>query len=97
MLEEFRESTRDSPLVKIPVDLGTLVKVAGGEMGTPKGVEASVDVGEALEVVSLDPAKIRRVLDNLISKAVDAMPRGGELSVSAERVGKMTRAQTDTV
>ena len=35
----------------------------------------------------LDPGKIRRVLDNLVSNAVDAMPRGGGLWVTAERAG----------
>jgi len=87
MLSEFRESTRDTPPVLIPVDLGALVGRAVEEAGVPEGVEVSVDAGEGLGMVSLDPGKIRRVLDNLISNAVDAMPKGGGLWVSAERVG----------
>ena len=87
MLEEFRLSTRDSPPVMIPVDLGALVAAAVGEAGAPEGVDVSVEAGEGLGAVTLDPGMIRRVMDNLVRNALDAMPRGGGLWVSAERVG----------
>jgi len=43
--------------------------------------------GEGLEKVAVDPAKVRRVLDNLIRNALEAMPDGGVLNIEAERRG----------
>ena len=36
---------------------------------------------------TLDPALVRHVLTNFIANAVDAMERGGRLSVQARRLG----------
>jgi signal transduction histidine kinase len=40
-----------------------------------------------LEAVASDPLKIRRVLDNLILNALEAIPEGGTLTVRAWREG----------
>jgi two-component system NtrC family sensor kinase len=48
-------------------------------------------------VVTIDPSLVRHVLGNFLSNAVDAMPRGGRLSVRARRTGdQLALSVTDT-
>jgi len=83
MLEEFRNRTRDTPPHIVTVDLESLVRVAVEEAQIPGSIDVALRLGEGLEAVSLDPMKMRRVFDNLIGNAVDAMPEGGTLALSA--------------
>ncbi len=87
MLEELRSSTRDTPLQLIETNLGNLFSQVIEDVSVPPQVTLVVDVGEGLERTLLDPAKMRRVLGNLIRNAVEAMPEGGELAVSGEIEG----------
>jgi signal transduction histidine kinase len=53
--------------------------------------EADVaDYGE-VPCLELDPDAVKQVLLNLFNNAIDAMPAGGTLSLSAERVGDRVR------
>ena len=85
MLEEFRDQTREDPLSVVKVDLGVLLAKAVKEAEIPEGINASVEVDGGVKNASLDVYKIRRVLDNLIRNAVEAMSKGGELKVRGSR------------
>ena len=67
--------------------LGDLIGRCLREASVPPGVKTHLVVGVGLESVTLDPLSMRRVLDNLVRNAVEAMPGGGDLSVSAEAAG----------
>lgn len=45
------------------------------------------EIDADLTDVSMDQTMIRRVFDNLIKNALEAMPRGGELKVRAYSMG----------
>jgi two-component system CheB/CheR fusion protein len=49
----------------------------------PKEVVASIFVDKDLPKLKLDPSALKRILTNLVSNAVQAMPNGGKLLVSA--------------
>ena len=83
MLEELRLKVGDAPLQLQEVNLGALIRKAVEEASIPDSVEAEVNVDEGLDSVSMDPLKIRRVLDNLVRNAVEALPDGGSLGVSS--------------
>lgn len=93
MLDELRYRTRDSPLDIVTTNLADLMKKAVEETQIPDSVNVTLKVGYGLTDVSLDPLKIRRVLDNLIGNAVDAMPRGGGLTMAAERDDGVVRIE----
>ena len=87
MLEELRSSTRDTPLRLVATNLENLFGQVVEDVSIPLQVTLAIDVGEGLERTLLDPAKMRRVLGNLLLNAVEAMPEGGELTVSGEIEG----------
>ena len=60
-------------------------------------VETALDLEQNPSLVSADPDQMRRALRNLVLNALDAMPKGGRLSVRTERVdGKMALEVSDT-
>lgn len=83
MLEELRIQTRDTPLRLELLDLSEQIRTAVQGANIPPGIHLTLEFDVDLESTLLDGTKIRRVLDNLIKNAVEAMPDGGELIVSA--------------
>jgi signal transduction histidine kinase len=83
MLEDLRHRTRESPLQIDETNLPALIKSVAEEVSAPSSVELELSIGDGLETVELDPLKMRRVLDNLIRNAIEAMPNGGKLTVVA--------------
>jgi signal transduction histidine kinase len=51
------------------------------------GVQVSIDVGPDLEA-PMDRARMERVFQNLIGNAVEVMPNGGRITISAEQQGE---------
>ena len=51
--------------------------------GVPDTIDASCEVGENVKDVIADPDLLKRVLANLVSNAVQAMPDGGKLEIKA--------------
>jgi len=87
MVEELRTKIRDTPLAVQAVDLADLAGLCLKETPVPPGVKTQLVVGAELDSAMLDPSKMRRLLDNLVRNALEAMPEGGNLAISAERVG----------
>ena len=54
----------------------------------PQNVKAAVKVEDDLPRLLIDPQMMRRVLTNLILNAVQAMPRGGKLTVRVSKSGE---------
>ena len=77
-----------------PVDLNELVRsVAQLYQGQLKRetsrIEADLQLEGQLPRVSGDPALLRRVLENLVLNAIDAMPNGGRLTFRTRLEGKV--------
>jgi signal transduction histidine kinase len=56
---------------------------AGQILGSPQRVRVTLDVPDALPLVAGDETQLELALSNLVSNALDAMPDGGNLMVTA--------------
>ena len=83
MLEELRISTRTEVPNKIEINLVSLISKAIEDVQLPPTITVETNMDMEAGRVSLDPVQIRRVLDNLIRNAVEAMPKGGTLGINA--------------
>ena len=88
MLEEIRSHIRDTPLLLIRTNLIELVKKVLDENVFPDNIAVSLKAQSDYVPVQVDLNKTRRVIDNLIQNAVDAMPHGGELRVQISEDGE---------
>jgi len=77
----------------LPAFLESLTK----EARIPEGVEVSISVELGAGEIRSDPSMLRRVLVNLITNAVQAMPRGGNLMIVARPAqGRFAITVSDT-
>ena len=93
MLEDLRERLREGPLLLDLTDLGALIRKAMEESLIPDSVTPVLRINDNLGSVMLDALQMLRCLDNLIGNALDAMPGGGVLTISADRDGETVRLE----
>ena len=65
------------------VNLKPLITSVLAQLNIPKNIQAMTQIQEKV-ITKADPQLIKRVLINLITNAVQAMPNGGELTVEAQ-------------
>jgi signal transduction histidine kinase len=87
MLEELRARTQKDKLRRQDTDLRNLLRRAAAEASVPGNVDLDLSLGDGVGSIVVDPTQIRRVIDNLLRNAVEAMPDGGKLTVSSEVQG----------
>ena len=80
---------RSSELLPTPPGeiIESVVKLAG-KQASKSQVEIEVKVDHDLPPVMMDAEQMKQVLLNLILNALDAMPDGGRLSISATQIGE---------
>jgi signal transduction histidine kinase len=81
ILDSFREYYRGHEITPINIDLTAVVKQAVYDIEAPDGVGVELEI-EEIGKVTIDPTKIRRAINNLVKNAFEAMPEGGELTVT---------------
>ena len=57
-------------------------------VNVPSNIQVSILVNERLTKFEADPSIMRRILTNLMQNAMQAMPKGGQLTISAQKKGK---------
>jgi len=68
-----------------PITVSTLVAQALGKCTIPENIDVQTDIPGTLPRLNVDPFQMGQVLQNLITNAVQAMPKGGALTISARR------------
>jgi signal transduction histidine kinase len=67
------------------IDLESLCKESLMKINIPKNIKSSCKVNDEAKRINSDPTLLKRVVDNLITNAIQAMPDGGKLSVKTKR------------
>lgn len=91
LLEEFRSLARRQQLNVKPLALPALISdvcTTEAPYLATNDVEVARDMAPDLPPVEADAEKLKQVLLNLCKNAVEAMPRGGRLTVRAARSGE---------
>lgn len=78
----FASVRTKSPMVQ-PVMPAALIEKCLKKCRLPDNVSCSIHLPEILPQLEIDPLQMEQVLENLITNAVQAMPDGGALSISA--------------
>ena len=88
LIEQVLDFSRRSVLEQRPLDLLPLVKehVKLLERTLPEHIEITLRHGEEDYTVHADPTRIQQVLTNLALNARDAMPDGGYLRITLDRI-----------
>jgi PAS domain S-box-containing protein len=87
MLEELRHQTRETPLKEEAVDLPAMAMGIIKDTPMSEGIQVDMRLDPSIKVVRLDPLKIRRVIENLVRNALEAMPNGGRLTIETKSEG----------
>jgi len=74
------------------VAVNTLINQSLEMCMIPENIEFQTDLPETLPQVQVDPLQMRQVFRNIITNAVQAMPDGGALRISARKV-RSTRSE----
>jgi signal transduction histidine kinase len=79
-----------------PTDVESVVGDVIASFSTPieaQDIRAVVSVEPDIGEIDVDPYRLRQVLSNLVSNALDQMPGGGRLEISAAEEGAQLRIQ----
>lgn len=72
-------------IVREPCDLNALARAAAAGAAADDGVTVHVELDPSTPMVTADPLLLRRILDNLVSNAVDAVAsRGGAVTIGTD-------------
>ncbi len=85
IVSDLQDYSRQLTPERVEVDLKQLITSALSTVGLPDSVEAMTYFEENLSNIKTDPTMLKRILLNLISNAIQAMPEGGKLTASASQ------------
>ena len=83
IVQDLQDFARPINPVAKKINLQDLCEDVLLKSGIPKNVRSSCKVYKNAKQVMADPELLRRVVSNLISNAVQAMPKGGKLAIRA--------------
>jgi PAS domain S-box-containing protein len=84
IVADLQDYARPLTPERVEVNLSNLVLGVVNSTDIPSNVSSSVSI-EASFNLRTDPTLVRRILTNLIINAVQAMPKGGRLTISASK------------
>lgn len=83
IVSDLQAFVRPVKVDKKPIDLKTLVEGVLLSVNSPPNILVQTQMDNGFSEVKADPRLLRRVLTNLVTNAIQAMPNGGELSVKS--------------
>jgi signal transduction histidine kinase len=99
IVKQLLEFSRSMTPIRLPLDPNEVILAAAVAVraGLPSRILLEVVVPDGLWTVKADAAQLRQVLLELCKNAVDAMPEGGTLKVTAANREHATRDETPSL
>jgi two-component system sensor histidine kinase AtoS len=88
IVSDLQDYARPVRAERVETSVPDLVRATVSNVKIPGNVKVAVNLGGGLSNVRLDPLLFRRVLTNLILNAVQAMPKGGKLTITGSKKGE---------
>ncbi len=91
LVNDFLTAGRQTPPQMAPCDLKVIVKEALAlveKQAQRQGIAMRAELPEDLPSLRLDAAQMKTCFMNILTNAIQAMPRGGEIHVAAEEVAE---------
>jgi PAS domain S-box-containing protein len=86
IITDLLDFARTKPPRTKRIAVSELIEQSLGRCAVPDNVEHRVEIARTLPALWVDPLQTGQVLQNLITNAVQAMPRGGSLRIGAKSV-----------
>jgi signal transduction histidine kinase len=89
LVSDFLSAGRQMPPALAPCDLRATLEEAvalAAKQGRRQSVKISTDLPNDLPIFRLDPAQIKTCFLNILTNAIQAMPRGGRVGITAQNV-----------
>ena len=93
IITDLLDFSRTKPPRMIPVPIDVWVKQSLDRSNRPENIAVKTYIPDGLPLVNMDLFQMTQVLQNLITNAVQAMPDGGSLSISAREVPDMESSE----
>jgi two-component system sensor kinase FixL len=84
IVSDLQAFVRPVKIDKQPINLKELVTIVLGSVVIPENINMKACMKTAFPQVKADPQLLKRVLINLVTNSVQAMPNGGKLTISAQ-------------
>jgi len=85
IISDLLDFTRTKTPRRDMIAVDQLIKQSIGKCTVAEGISLHVEIQDPLPAVMVDPLQLGQVLQNIITNAVQAMPDGGELRISARK------------
>lgn len=86
LIKEFNDFARDQRVRVVDIRVGSLLNSLADlwrPLADARGIHIEVRLDEPLPAISADEDKLRRVLDNLVKNAIEAIDDGGDILITA--------------
>jgi PAS domain S-box-containing protein len=83
IVQDLQDFAKPLKSVIRKVDLQAICEDVLQKNSIPNNIKASCEIEEGAKWVVSDPDSLRRILENLVINAIQAMPKGGELTIRA--------------
>ncbi|HUK27927.1 MAG TPA: ATP-binding protein [Candidatus Acidoferrales bacterium] len=83
IISDLQDYSKPVSVERVETDLANLVKQVTSNANFPKNIETLVVTHGEIAKVLVDPTLLKRVLLNLVSNGIQAMPNGGRVTIVA--------------
>jgi two-component system CheB/CheR fusion protein len=83
IVQDLQDYARPSVPISNETDLEAVCEEVLFRNGIPENIDAECKVNSSVKRIIIDKSMLQRILSNLVSNSVQAMPNGGKLTISA--------------